>query len=630
MSERTVARGRRKIDRPADTPHRWRNAFGAGLIVVAALAAYHNSFQGPFVFDDRGSIVENPVIRHLWPLSRALTAYEPFMTVDGRPVVSFSLAINFAIDGLHVWGYHAFNLGIHLLAALTLYGIVRRTLLRPSLRQRFGSAALPLAVVIAVLWVVHPLQTESVTYVVQRTESMMGLFYLLTLYCAIRGAESGSPTVWYLLSITSCLLGMATKEVMVSAPLMVLLYDRTFLAGSFPEAWRRRWRLYLGLAATWTLLGCLVAISGNRGGSAGIGTGMAWQAYALTQFRAIAHYLRLTVWPHPLVFDHGNEVANGLGEILPSALVVVALLIGTCFAVRRWPSIGFLGIWFFAILAPTSSVLPVASQTIAEHRMYLPLAAVVSAVVVGAFEIGKRLLHRLLGTVLGYVASGLVVLLFTFLTVQRNQVYHSAVRLWQETVQRAPGNPRAHCLLGNALFQAGKVQDAIEQYERALSLQRDYADAHNDLGMALIEQGRLQEAISQYEQALQVGPDAGVHNNMGVALMRLGRLQEAVSQYQQALQLRPDYAEAHNNLGIALVRLGKVQEAMVHWQRALEIMPDCAEAHNNMGNALLDLGDVQKAIEHYEQALRINPDYAQAQRNLARARDALARLAVTP
>ncbi len=347
------------------------------LVIAAGILAYHNSFQGPFIFDDVASIVENPTIRHLWPVWQAVTAYKRGFTAEGRPVFDVSLAINYAIDGLRVWGYHAVNLAIHIAAGLVVLGITRRTLLRSPLRQRFGAEALPLALVIAVIWVVHPLQTESVTYVVQRAESMMGLFYLLTLYCTIRGAESDSPNMWYVLSVASCLLGMASKEVMVSAPLIVLLYDRTFLTGSFTEAWRRRWRLYLGLAGTWILLGYLVVTTGNRAGSAGMGTGMAWTAYALTQFQAVAHYLRLSVWPHPLVFDYGTVLANGVGEVLPSALIVTALLIGTLVAVRRWPSVGFLGVWFFAILAPTSSVLPVTTQTIAEHRMYLPLAAVV-------------------------------------------------------------------------------------------------------------------------------------------------------------------------------------------------------------------------------------------------------------
>ena len=185
--------------------------------------------------------------------------------VGGRPVVSLTLAINYALGGMNVWGYHAVNLAIHILAAWTLFGVMRRTLLLPALQERFGSAATPLALAAALLWTIHPLQTESVTYVIQRTESLVGLFYLLTLYCVIRGADvrpaSDRPGT-RAPSAASCLLGMATKEVMVTAPLIVLLYDRTFLAGSFREAWRRRCGLYLALAATWGVVAAAVDLNG--------------------------------------------------------------------------------------------------------------------------------------------------------------------------------------------------------------------------------------------------------------------------------------------------------------------------------------------------------------------------------
>jgi hypothetical protein len=156
------------------------------VIVAAGLWAYHNSFQGPFIFDDVGNILENPTIRHLWPIWETLSPPQR-SGIAGRPVINLSLAVNYACGGTRVGGYHALNLGVHILAGLTLFGIVRRTLLQPRLRERFGPPADGLALITAVLWTIHPLQTESVTYIIQRCESIMGLFYLLTLYCFIRG-----------------------------------------------------------------------------------------------------------------------------------------------------------------------------------------------------------------------------------------------------------------------------------------------------------------------------------------------------------------------------------------------------------------------------------------------------------
>ena len=226
-------------------------ALGGLLIASAVLVANSNTFQLPFVFDDRASILDNPTIRHLWPIWDALSPPRGTgVTVAGRPVLNLSFAFNYAISGLDGWSYRALNLAIHALAGLTLFGLIRRTLALPAPAARFGEHARLLALTITGIWALHPMQTESVTYLVQRAESLMGLFYLLTIYCYLRSVDARRPGIWYGLAIAACLFGMGTKEVMVSAPLMVLLHDRTFVAGSFAAAWRRRKGLYAGLACT--------------------------------------------------------------------------------------------------------------------------------------------------------------------------------------------------------------------------------------------------------------------------------------------------------------------------------------------------------------------------------------------
>ncbi|HEX7508565.1 MAG TPA: hypothetical protein VF550_17460, partial [Polyangia bacterium] len=220
----------------------WKTWGAVGLLVVAVFLAYANSFHGPFIFDDVPSIVENQSIRHLGS-ARVLAAPPEALTTTGRPVVNLSLAINFAVGGLAVEGYHAVNLALHILASLVLFALVRRTLLLPTLSARFGVTATELALSVALLWAIHPLQTESVTYVVQRAEAIGGLFYLLTLYCFLRGATAARGRAWYAATVGACVLGMASKEVMVSAPLIAVLYDRTFIAASLRDSLRRRWRL---------------------------------------------------------------------------------------------------------------------------------------------------------------------------------------------------------------------------------------------------------------------------------------------------------------------------------------------------------------------------------------------------
>ncbi|MGA2140588.1 MAG: tetratricopeptide repeat protein, partial [Verrucomicrobiia bacterium] len=462
------------------------------LVVAAGLLAYHNSFTGPFIFDDVPSIPENPTIRHLWPIWDALAPpHKGGITVEGRPVINLSLAINYALGGTEVWGYHALNLTIHILAGLTLLGIVRRTLLQPRLRERFGAVANELALAVAVIWTVHPLQTESVTYIVQRAESLMGLFYLLTLYCFIRAAESPRPRVWYGLCVSACALGMASKEVMASAPLLVMLYDRTFISGSFPEAWRRRWPLYLALASTWILLGCLMVFTGSFSDALVNARSecIARWPYLLTEPGVILHYLRLAAWPDPLCFDYfGWPLSGSWASILLPTLVIAILLVATGWAWKTTSAWGFVGAWFFLILAPSSSFIPTDSPAF-EHRMYLPLAAVVVLVVMGIYALaGRRTV-----TVVAVLAVGLGVL-----TVQRNQDYRSEIAIWGDTVAKWPQNARAHNNLGNALKQAGKIEEAIAHYEQALRIKPDYAEAPYNLGIALGQVGKNEEAIAHY------------------------------------------------------------------------------------------------------------------------------------
>ncbi len=220
------------------------------LIMALGLWVYQNSFTGAFVFDDQYTIVAPATHHHtFWSVWQAMDGPLP-----GRPVATGSFALNWALGGLQRWGYHAVNLALHLLTALVLCGLIRRTLRSPRLQARYAQAAPWLALTVTLVWTIHPLLTESVTYVTQRAELLLGLWYLLTLYGLCRMATSSHPQGWASLTVSACALGMGSKEVMVSAPIAALLYDRIFLATSFRDLWHRRGRLHLGLMATWLLL----------------------------------------------------------------------------------------------------------------------------------------------------------------------------------------------------------------------------------------------------------------------------------------------------------------------------------------------------------------------------------------
>lgn len=573
--------------------------------------AYAATFSMPFVYDDVPAILENGTIRSLSTAANP----PPGVTVSGRPLLNLSLALNYAISAYAVWSYHALNLAIHAGATALLFGIVRRTLRSPVRATRCGAAADSLAWAVAALWALHPLATESVTYVVQRAECLMGLCYLGTLYGFVRGVGSSRPGGWLVASIATCALGMLTKEVMVSAPVIVLLYDRTFVSGTWRDAWRQRRAYYCGLAATWLPLTLLVVGGGgNRGGSVGFGTGMTWWDYGLTQFEAVARYLGLSFWPRSLVFEYGPFLVTRLTEAVPFVLVVTPLVVGTVVALWRWPAVGFLGAWFFAMLAPTSLV-PGTTQMIVEHRMYLSLAAVaVTFVLMLQAGLGRKSL---------IVCAALAVALGAR-TARRNADYRSEVALWSATVEARPENALAHCNLANALVGAGRVAEAVPHYETALRLAPAYPASHYDYGLALARLGRPAEALACYERAAALKPGfARAHAEAGLLLFEARRPTEAVAHYEAALRIDADDAETHDNLANALFTVGRVEAALAHYGESLRLRPADPETHYNFGNTLFQLGRLPDAVSHYEAALRARADFPDAHYNLGLA---LARL----
>ncbi len=582
---------------PASARSVWRSA---ALLVAAVVLAYANSFSGPFVFDDGTSIAENPSIRHLWPPSSVLSPPATAGT-GGRPLANLTLALNYALGGDAVWGYHAGNLLIHTLAALALFGLVRRTLLLPSLQARFGPRATWLALAIAGLWALHPVQSITVNYISQRTESLMGLAYFLTLYCFARSVttDARAPRLWFTLSVTACALGMASKEVMVTAPLLALLYDRTFVAGSFAAAWRQRWKFYVALAATWLLLAYLMMGLETRG--VGFATKIKWWDYTLGGGYAIFTYLRLSLWPSPLVFDYGPKVIDQV-TTWPYFIAVLALATLTLYALWRRPRYGVLGAWFLLILAPTSGIVPIVRQMVAENRVYVPLAAIITLVVLTAFHFLQRRAFAILTT---------LALLLGLATHARNDTYRSAVSLWTDTAQKRPANWRAHNSLASALTDTGQYDAAIQHYRTSLQLDPTLAETHYNLGTLLDRANRPTEAVAVYEAALKIEPwRADAHTNLANALIRTGRPQEAVPHLEEALRLNASLAVAHNSLANLLFQSGRTGDAIAHYEKALQLSPDSADAHGNLGFVLSQLGRHDEAITHLQRSLQLRSDSA--------------------
>ncbi|MBK8475588.1 MAG: tetratricopeptide repeat protein [Opitutaceae bacterium] len=571
------------------------------LLVLGVGTVYWNSLHVPFVLDDKLAVMDNPTVRSLWPLSGPLSPPRNGLPVAGRPLPNLSFAINRAISGDAVWSYHLGNAGLHALAALALFALLRQTLARPVVPERLRHDALSAAAVVTFLWALHPLQTVAVTYVSQRTELMVSLCYLLTLLAVGRAAtvERGGRW-WGVFAVVVCAAGMACKEVMVSAPLVALLYDRTFFAGSFREAWRRRWRLHAGLMAGWILLGFLVWSTRGRGGTAGFGLVVSPLAYAATQAEALPRYLGLVFWPRDLVFDYGMYVARDTRVIVAGLALIGALLALTLVALRRWAVAAFAGVLFFAVLAPTSSVVPVATQTMGEHRMYLALAGVLTLVAGVLWRwLDRRVVVAVL--VLAVLAAG-------GRTLARNSDYASAENLWRDTVRQWPSNARAYNNLAAVLFDRGEIQEASALLTEAMRLDPQNVDTLRNLSRLDLQSGRLALAVERAETAQRLDPDSAFGwIVVAVARMGAGRLPEARQAWQAVLRLRPDWPEAHLGLGDVQARLGEAEEAIREYTEALRLRPDWPEAHLGFGGVLERLGRVAEALTHAQRAVQINP-----------------------
>ena len=545
-------------------------------IIAAIIAAFHNGLATPFVLDDLATIVANPSLRAFWPISTVLFPPAEIYSA-GRPLLNLSFALNYALSGTSVTGYHVVNVAIHAMSALALYGLLRRTFDCPRLRPRLGPVAVPLALAIAVLWAVHPLQTASVTYVSQRAESLMGMWYLLTLYCFARSLEHGHRG-WLAASVAACGLGMATKEVMVTAPVVVFLYDSFYGAGNGSSAWKQRWRYYVGLASTWIVLSGLMFTSGLGQRGVGFAQPMGPLTYAGMEVRAITRYLHLSGWPDGLVFDYGFNLPPPTGVELATGLAVIAFLVGgTGLALARRRSMGFLGAAFLIILAPTSSIVPVSGQPIAENRVYLPLAAVVIALASGLYIVaGKRaaILAATTALVLGGLAYG------------RNRDYRSEVALWADSLAKQPVNERGWVLYADALKKVGRKKEAVSALAAGLK-HRQSPELENNLAVALFLDGQMTEALGHFETAIRLKPDYHeAYYNLGALLYRAGNLQQALVCFETSLRLKPNQIEAGNYAGVCLLELGRTSEAVTQFRRVLERDPKHQAASTNLAVAL--------------------------------------------
>jgi tetratricopeptide (TPR) repeat protein len=617
----------------------------AALLAIVIAVVYGRAVDVPFIFDDFNSIQTNETIVSLWPLWSAEAPFGPLNTprsapTTARPVVNLSFAVNYWIGELDPTGYRWVNILLHTGVAILLAAIVRRTLKLPYFEGRFDSAAEWLALSAALLWALHPLQTESVVYATQRTELMMAFFYLATLYCSLRywtarSNESqplppdqkrglgrslrASSSSWLILATLSSLAGMGSKEVMVSAPLMVLLFERTFVAGSLAKALRQSWPLYCGVACGWLLLLWLHAGAPHHD-SAGFELGVSAYEWWLTQTKVLLMYLKLTFWPWPLLIHYDMPYLDSLAKSWMYLIPVALLGLGTLFLLWQNHPAGFLGTAAFAILSPTL-VIPIPTEIAAERRMYLALAAIVTLVVVGGYCLVQRpgLATRTAQQPASYrpnairamvVLALVVAVVFAAVSMRRLVAYEKELTLWQEVVRHQPHDYMGHLNMGVQLFNSGNATEAMSHYREALRLKPNSSQVHYNVGLALLRLNKPLEAVEEFREAARLHPPSSrLTNNLGVALFTAGKYDDAIVAFQDTIEIEPDMWRAHDNLGNSLSRIGRYAEAIECFTRALSLNPLALDVYGRLANAHVRANQPAAAIATAEKALQLAQDH---------------------
>jgi tetratricopeptide (TPR) repeat protein len=576
-----------------------RGLWVAVLVVLAAGAlAYSNSFAGVFVFDGRPTLRDNLQIRSLSPFWPLITSPLDGSTAAGRPVANLLSAVNWAMADGALWPFHLSNLAVHLIAALLLLGIVRRTVPLIGADEATRRAATLIAGAAASLWVVHPLTTSAVTYINQRVESLMAMFVLATLYLVIRSTTSPQPWRWQAAAVVACLFAVASKEVAVVTPVVVLAYDSLFLAGSVRAALTRRWKLHLLLAATWVPLAVLVAGTSGRGGTAGFAATMGWWQYAGSQPAMITRYLRLAVWPQPLVFYYGARPFAGPAELAAGFVVVGGLGLGTVWLLARRSWLGFAGLVVLASLAPSSSVVPIATEIGAEHRMYLALTAVCATVAAGGWYLARRWSRDEARARRALTAAvGVVVMVLAGATWARNRVYASETALWTATIRVQPANVAAWDNLGHSLREERQDLDgAVRAFDRALELDPEYAESFNERGFTFALMGDPARGLRDLDRALELEPDhAAARLRRGIVRGWSGDLPGAIADFSRLIDAGVGGASAYLQRGIARLNLGDDRSALVDLERAVALEPGLAPAIEARATARLRCGDIDGA-----------------------------------
>jgi protein O-mannosyl-transferase len=595
------------------------NVFSIIFITLIGIEVYSNSFNCSFHFDDKPNITENLQIRNLTNFTNVNYWLHP-----GRQLACLSFALNYHFNKLDVFGYHLINITIHIITGIFSFLFIKLILsLNNSKNINFNKHREWIALFSALFFVVHPLQTQAVSYIVQRMASMAAMFYIISIYLYALGriAHTQKDTIskaiiFYLLALISGIMGVMSKENAATFPFAMLLFEFCFIRSKDNKIYKNYIIISFSSIAFLSVLYLLLnptILTFGASGDFQINS----LTYLVNQFVVIVRYLQLTLLPYNQCVDYGNPFLNypfiqtfWRPDVIECLLLLIGIFILALYLFNKNKVLSFGIFWIFLTLSVESSIIPIVDPMF-EHRMYLPMLGLGLFLICAFFLFFNKfkLLYKLF-------FLSIIIIVLGVTSYSRNGIWKNDNTLWSDVVKKAPYNARGWYNKGKDLSDFNRHEEAIKCFDEALRIKPDYYKAWDDKGISLNSLGKFEEAIKCYDEAIKIKPDFSLSfYNKGNAYFYIGKNSEAIKFFDESIKLNPDDFEAWNNKGSAFIGLGEFDEAIKNFDKAIELKYDYYEAWNNKGTSLYNLKKYEDAVQCYDEAIKIKEDYFQAWSN---------------
>jgi tetratricopeptide (TPR) repeat protein len=571
------------------------------LIVIAGFIAYGNAFRGKFILDDYILVKDNSYIKSCSKLLNLFTkdigAGSQNRYNSYRPFQMLTYMIDYYLWKLNVTGYHLSNILLHILSALSIFWLVT-ILFKDQL----------LSLITSILFVVHPIHTEAISYISGRSDPLATVFMLLTLIFYIKQLREMSAKI-YVFTVLSYLLALLSRENAIIVPALLLIYHLTFRK----KIQSREFLSLLTIAITYIILRMTV-LKFTSSEQALLSPPTTLLQRMPGFFVAITNYLRLLLLPFNLHMEYGGPLFKFIDLKAISGIIILFSSIIFAIAAKEKHKLVFFSIfWFFTALLPVSHLYPI-NAYMAEHWLYLPS--------IGFFLVCAKGLSSLYGRKEYRIPSLIIIVslvtFYSYLTIKQNDYWKEPAAFYERTIKYVPGSPRILHNLANLYDESGKKEKAITLYKKAIEINPNIAQAHHNLGLTYNEVGNKQEAINSFKKAVALDPNfSQAYNDLGLVYSEIGEKEQAIKYYKKAIEINPNIAKAHYNLGIIYYGAVNIQEALASFKKAVALDPNFSQAYNNLGLAYSEIGEKEQAIKYYKKAIEIDPDNSNAHNNLA-------------